>query len=335
MIDQTQRAWCHAVSHMFPSEAEPCFETPELLEKYWAGRKWGMNSEMGQLRMVMLHRPDEEINTIDESKYDPSLNAIIDVEKGYYYGGKTKPDLAKMQAEHDAYANVLRKNGVEVIYNNKYTNPGLVNCINTRDIGTAIPGGIIIGRGSNYMRRGEELAATRTLAEIGMPILKTIHGTGTFEGGNFMFLDPKHAMCGYSTRTNLEGLRQLRETLADIGIELFIVQVPGHDLHIDGMITMVDYDLALVDLRTVPFALLEKLKELGIRYIEKAPDERTTAINLVPICAKKVVMIKGFEKTADILCKNGIDVIEVEYEECMKKGGGLHCGTQALIRDFV
>ena len=33
MIDQTQRAWCHAVSHMFPSEAEPCFETPELLEK--------------------------------------------------------------------------------------------------------------------------------------------------------------------------------------------------------------------------------------------------------------------------------------------------------------
>ena len=46
-------------------------------------------------------------------------------------------------------------------------------------------------------------------------------------------------------------------------------------------------------------------------------------------------MIKGFEKTADILCKNGIDVIEVEYEECMKKGGGLHCGTQALIRDFV
>ena len=68
MIDQTQRAWCHAVSHMFPSEAEPCFETPELLEKYWAGRKWGMNSEMGQLRMVMLHRPDEEINTIDENK---------------------------------------------------------------------------------------------------------------------------------------------------------------------------------------------------------------------------------------------------------------------------
>lgn len=54
------------------------------------------------------------------------------------------------------------------------------------------------------MRRGEEYVLTKNVAAHGVPILRTINGTGTLEGGNFAIIDPKHAAIGYSQRTNME-----------------------------------------------------------------------------------------------------------------------------------
>lgn len=102
------------VSELFPAVATPPFEDLTCLENYW-GRKWGQNCETGTLRMVMLHRPDVELNTIDPSKYNEEYNAIIGDNKEYYWIGKEKPDIAKAAAQHDAYAQILRDNGVEIV----------------------------------------------------------------------------------------------------------------------------------------------------------------------------------------------------------------------------
>ena len=40
--------------------------------------------------------------------------------------------------------------------------------------------------------------ATRSLARLGMPILRTIHGTGILEGGSFAFINPRTAVVGLS-----------------------------------------------------------------------------------------------------------------------------------------
>ena len=80
------------------------------------------------------------------------------------------------------------------------------------------------------MRRGEEADVTRVVAGAGMPILATITGTGTLEGGSFVKLRPGVAAFGTSIRCNDEAAAQLREVLARIGWELLVVPLPRlHD----------------------------------------------------------------------------------------------------------
>lgn len=62
-----------------------------------------INSEIGQLEAVLLHRPGEELERIVPSMLADVLFEDI-------------PWLRRMQAEHDAFADKLRARGVEVFY---------------------------------------------------------------------------------------------------------------------------------------------------------------------------------------------------------------------------
>lgn len=54
----------------------------------------------------------------------------------------------------------------------------------TRDPLISVPGGVIIGRLAPLMRRGEERSITQTVGGLGVPILRTITGTGLLEGAS-------------------------------------------------------------------------------------------------------------------------------------------------------
>ena len=62
-----------------------------------------VKSEIGRLRKVLLHRPGEELSRIIPETMEDLLFDEI-------------PHLTVAQAEHDAFANALRKEGVEVVY---------------------------------------------------------------------------------------------------------------------------------------------------------------------------------------------------------------------------
>ncbi|SFC92127.1 arginine deiminase [Clostridium uliginosum] len=62
-----------------------------------------VRSEINELKTVLLHRPGEEIENLTPEYLDRLLFDDI-------------PWLEKAQSEHDAFANVLRDNGVEVLY---------------------------------------------------------------------------------------------------------------------------------------------------------------------------------------------------------------------------
>ena len=59
-----------------------------------------------------------------------------------------------------------------------------------RDPLITVPGGAVIGRMAVRMRRGEEADVTRVVAAAGLPILATMTGTATMEGGSFAKLRP-------------------------------------------------------------------------------------------------------------------------------------------------
>jgi len=55
------------------------------------------------------------VNVVDTSKRLDN-RAFGDTQAGWYWRGVEGPDLAGMQAQHDAYAALLKKEGVEVVY---------------------------------------------------------------------------------------------------------------------------------------------------------------------------------------------------------------------------
>ena len=186
------------------------------------------------------------------------------------------------------------------------------------------------------MRHGEEKAITRTLGKIGMPILRTIAGTGMIEGGSFAWLNSSTAVVGRGIRINDEGIQQAAEVLKYQGVELLVVDLRGYDIHIDGHFLMVDTNLALVWARGLPFTFLEKLKELGIRVIEMTPEDNAWVVNGLAVSPGRVIMPRGLsDGTRDNLEKAGVAIIEIDYDRVQLNGGGIHCSTCPLIRDSV
>ena len=67
------------------------------------GRQHGVDSEVGALPTVMLHRPGPELKRLTPRNNDKLLFDGI-------------PWVSRAQDEHDAFAQTLRDRGVEVLY---------------------------------------------------------------------------------------------------------------------------------------------------------------------------------------------------------------------------
>ena len=214
--------------------------------------------------------------------------------------------------------------------------PGRHKSIYTRDSCIAVDGGAVVTRMGPRIRRGEERPVTQTLAALGMPILRTIHGTGLMEGGSFAHIRPDVAVVGVSSRVNEEGARQLEEVLAVQGTRLIRVQIPGYRLHIDGAFVMIHHDVALVNPSTLPFVFMEELKRLGVRMIPLNHEDPSWAINCLAVAPGRVLMSDQVgPRTQEALDKAGISVRLVTYDKVYLGGGGIHCSTAPLVRDPV
>jgi N-dimethylarginine dimethylaminohydrolase len=318
----------------FASKAEPAFESKAQQLGVW-GRQWGCSNDVGQIRMVLMHRPGNELNVVDPTRWLPEIGAYGDPETGWYWRGETIPDLAAQQAQHDALAQALRDEGAEVIMVDRCA-PDRMKTIYTRDSVIAIDGGAIVTRMGSPIRRGEEQPVTRTLANLGMPILRTISGVGLLEGGSFAFITPKVAVVGLSSRVNEEGARQLEEVLRTHGVELMRVHLTGYRLHIDGMFVMLSEDTAFVNPSLLPFWFLEKLTELKIRQIEICPEDKNWVINCLAVRPGHVIVPEGISpRTMEKFARAGITTRVVAYDKVALGGGGVHCSTSPLIRDRI
>lgn len=316
----------------FASMPEPAFETEQQLTANW-GRVWGCNNDVGRLRAVLMHAPGPEMEAVDPEKKIPELNAFGDDSLGWYWAGRTVPSMQEYRAQHLQLVAALQAEGVEVFF----MDPAEANKtkqIYTRDSVIMLPGGAIVTRLGALVRRGEELTATRSLARLGIPILRTIHGTGILEGGSFAFINPKVAVIGLSSRCNEEGARQLEEVLNVHGIELVRVQIPGYRLHIDGAFVMVNTDVALVNPARIPFVFLERLAQLGIRTVEMTSDDPAWSINCLAIEPGRIFVSHLFsDRTTENLHRHGVVAKLVPFDMVCLGGGGIHCSTAPLIRD--
>ncbi|GAB3597476.1 dimethylarginine dimethylaminohydrolase family protein [Microbacterium tumbae] len=312
-------------------EGSPGFADPGELEMTW-GRRWGAADEVGRLRMVLMRRPSAGLADLTADMYDSDLDALVDPDRRGYWTGREVPDMERIHHEHDTFASLLRAQGVEVVYAEDL--PTFHKAVYTRDPVVTIPGGAIITRTAARMRRGEEQTIAKAVANAGMPILGTITGEGVVEGGTFVKVRRHTAFLGTSVRTTAAGFDQLAVLLRIHDITLHRVSLPGYVIHLDMCSSMVDDDLALVNPRLAPYDYMSALEDLDIELVDVHPEEEW-ASNLLVLDRRKVLMPDHLPRTADRLVARGVEVLTVPYREILKNGGGLHCSTMELVRDWT
>jgi N-dimethylarginine dimethylaminohydrolase len=315
---------------LVPPEPEPPFHDPGEQEATW-GRVWGASDEVGRLRSVLVRPPGPGLERIRADAWVPEAGALVDPEGGWYWTDREPPDLDLVAEQHAGLIRALEAEDVEVHVLDPLPER-FTKGVYIRDPLITVPGGAIISRMAPRMRRGEEAHVTREVAALGMPILRTITGTGLLEGGSFVKVTPRAFAFGTSIRCNEVAAEQLRATLAPLGIELIVLPVSGFSIHLDLHLVMLDVDKALVDPAGLPHWFPDKLRELGMEPIWGLPDE-LWGLNALALRPGRVLMAEGAPRTRERLERRGVEVVSIPYDEIHKNGGGVHCSTMELVRD--
>ncbi len=319
---------------LFGSQPEPGFEDSSQQHSVW-GRQWGCDNDVGQIRLCLMHRPGEEMKLIDPARRIEEIGSFGDLEQGWYFQSDVIPDWDEFRGQHEALVQTLRSEGVEVVFLDS-VEPDGIKSVYTRDSSFAIKGGAIVTRLARSIRRGEEAHVSKTLANLGMPILRTLHATAMAEGGSFAWLNSKTAVIARSICVNDEGCDQIEQVLNAQGVELIRIDMPGYDIHIDGLLTMIDVDVAIVDPDYLPYSFLRRLEEMGIKTVEICEQDDPWIINCLAVSPGRVIMPRGIsEQTAAAFAELNIETIEIDYDKVQLNGGGIHCSTCPLVRDSV
>ncbi|HEY7909983.1 MAG TPA: arginine deiminase family protein [Thermomicrobiales bacterium] len=282
--------------------------------------EWGAGSECSRLRAVLLHRPGPELDEIED--FD-AVQMRADL----------RPDLAR--AQHDAMADAYEAEGVAVHYVEGYR-PDKPNQLFCRDLMTMSPEGAILARPASTVRAGEERVLAETLGILGVPILMSVHGTGTFEGADAMWAAPDLCFVAEGLRTNRAGAEQVTWALQTIGVTVERVMLPYGAMHLDGMLNFAAPDLAVVWPRRTPMNIVRILQERGVRILHLLDEPATHDClpgNFVALAPNRILMPTGAPRQRAIYEDAGITCIEVDVSELIKAGGGIHCMTAFLSRE--
>lgn len=346
----------HAAAYGGPSW--PARETSLVDELGSVWSRCGIDSEYATLRAVLLHRPGAELFEVEDADQHLMLEA---------------PDAALCGAQHDAMADAYRENGVQVVYvdpggsgaatggrdDARGPGRGAANSTNSApsrgqlpipgqvpppnqmfcaDLFVMTPSGAIVGRPASTVRAGEERWIARRLADCGVPILRSVGGRGTFEGADLCWLAPGAAMIGRGLRTNTEGAAQVAATLAEIGVETLVVDLPHTSMHLMGEVRFADRDLAFARPGRIPWTALEALREHGyeVRFF---PDDhemvRGFGHNFVTLGPRRVLMPRGCPLLQAAYEDAGVECVTVEMAEIHKCAGGIGCLSGVVTRERV
>ncbi len=285
------------------------------------------HSESGKLKSLFIKKAASAF--IDDAHISQHWEALN------YLG---KPDITKALAEYDAFEQILKDNGAEVLYlpQDDTVNMDSIYC---RDAAIATSKGMIICNMGKEGRIKEPAAEQRAFEANGIPVLGVITAPGTLEGGDVAWLDDKTLAVGHTYRTNEEGIRQLSALLAPLGVSVMSVPMPHYKgpsdvFHLMSVLSPVDNNLAVVYSPLIPIVFRNELIERGYELVE-VPDEEFDSMgcNVLALAPRVCLMVKGNPITKSRLEAAGCKVIEYQGAEIsVKGGGGPTCLTRPINR---
>ncbi len=285
------------------------------------------HSEYGKLKSIFIKTATAAfIDQSHISKYWQSLN---------YLG---EPIMQTAVDEYTVFETILKEQGATVLH---FPEDASVNMdsIYCRDAAIATNKGMIICNMGKAGRVQEPAAEARAFEQQGIPILGTILAPGTLEGGDVAWIDEATLAVGHTYRTNEEGIRQLTELLAPLGVTVITVPMPHYKgptdvFHLMSVLSPVDKNLAVVYSPLIPIVFRNELIARGYELVE-VPDVEFDSMgcNVLAIAPRVCLMVKGNPITKAALEKAGCKVIEYDGAEIsVKGGGGPTCLTRPIDR---
>ena len=276
-----------------------------------------------RLKRVLVKRPDTGF-------------AVEDYEKWHYTGPL---DLWEAQREHDAFTDIMKEEGIEVIYHPEHQ-PDHADSIFTYDPAIITDEGAIMFQMGKKLRRGEDIPMERRLKELDISIHYRTHAQATVEGGDTLWLDEDTIAIGQGFRTNREGLTQMKEALEPSGIKVIPVDLPyfyGPEacLHLMSLISYVDHDLAVIYSPLFPVPFWKLLKNRGVDMIDVSEDDfNKMGTNMLALEPRKVMMLDCTPDVQRNLEDAGCEVITYKgVEISLKTEGGPTCLTRPILRE--
>lgn len=291
--------------------AEPVLE--------WTGPGWGVDSETGRLTDILLSPPTHlamvPCNAVTRDSLARGLSSCA----------------ASAGAQHRALAARLGSAGVEChIVPPK---PGLADLAFTRDSVLMTPWGLVELRPSEPHRRGEPAHLAEALRRLGIESLGAVD-EGRVEGGDICLVRPGLILIGISgERTDQAGARALGRIFERRGWRALYTRIDPRYLHLDTQFTLVSGHMGVACLETLDAGFAGTMADLGIELLPATPGEvdRLEA-NLLSLGGGRVVAPAGGTRINRALRRRGFDLIEVDIDQFVRCGGGVHCLTMPLAR---
>jgi arginine deiminase len=298
-----------------PHEAPP----GEWLIESKPTRRWGVDSEYGQLRDVLVSAPLHlEMVPCNDVTRDNLGRGIV-----------CCPDAAAEQ--HLALVETLQAHGVRCHF--VPPAPGLPDLSFTRDSVLMTPWGLLELNSRLAHRRAEAAHVAAAANVIGVPRLGGI-GEGFAEGGDISVIAPGVVAIGFSgDRTDEAGARAVAAVFEAHKWQVIYCRFSSRYLHLDTLFTMVDRDRAVACVEELDVSFLFALVELGIELIPVPRDEiLRLGANLVSLGEGRVLSAADNVRVNGLLTRMGYDVVPVEVSQFTRCGGGIHCLTNPLFR---
>ena len=233
------------------------------------------------------------------------------------YQARQQIDIALARRQFTEYIDALESAGVRVRVLPE--EPDLPDAVFVEDPVVVLDEIAILCRPASASRLGEVDAIAPAVSEL-RPIHRILF-PGTLEGGDVLQIG-RTLFVGISSRTNLEGIEQLKHIVHPFDYRVVTVAI-RNCLHLKTAVTAVSDSVLLMNRDWVDLP--------GFECIFVDPSEPFAANAL--LTPRGVVMPAAFPRTIERVRRHGIKVDTVEADELAKAEGGVTCCSLLLNHD--
>ena len=283
-------------------------------------RNTSVHSSTGKLKRVLLGKPTYH-----------AVIPVSDVARDLMDGGIDQK-MADKISQHKEFEDVFHQLDIDICWV-EVEPEKLPWQMFTRDFGVNTPDGVLVGRFRYLERKGEEIAAKRSLEKMGEKVLPKQITWGAMEGGDTFWLNEEILVIGNGNRSTYSGFEDAKKILAEYGRRVFVIEFLSKWNHLDNNFGPLADKLAIVNIDAVPDYFIGMLDGLGWELI-KVPGEygRTCEINVLALGEDRVLSFRG-NRLNDAMKAHGLKVYDPEYRIFTAHGGGIHCSSFELERE--